>query len=63
MATNFLGVKYYGEVEFWFACLKVTLLVGLIIFGIVADVGGVNGGEFPISILVYLPLPTYPSNR
>lgn len=45
IATNFLGVKYYGEIEFWFACMKVTLLVGLIIFGIVANTGGVNGGK------------------
>ncbi|KAJ4386144.1 hypothetical protein N0V93_009037 [Gnomoniopsis smithogilvyi] len=43
IATNFLGVKYYGEIEFWFACLKVALLVGLIIFGIVANTGGING--------------------
>ncbi|KAF3768635.1 hypothetical protein M406DRAFT_273076 [Cryphonectria parasitica EP155] len=41
--TNFLGVKYYGEIEFFFACLKIALLVGLIIFGIVANTGGVNG--------------------
>ncbi|ROV94925.1 hypothetical protein VSDG_07116 [Cytospora chrysosperma] len=43
IAINFLGVKYYGETEFWFACLKIALLVGLIIFGIVANVGGVDG--------------------
>lgn len=45
VATNFLGVKYYGEIEFWFACLKVTMLFGLIIFGIIANVGGINGGQ------------------
>ncbi|KAK7731103.1 hypothetical protein SLS53_008821 [Cytospora paraplurivora] len=43
IAFNFLGVKYYGEAEFFFAGLKIALLVGLIIFGIVANVGGVNG--------------------
>lgn len=43
VATNFLPVKYYGEIEFWFATLKVCLLVALIIFGIVANTGGVNG--------------------
>lgn len=45
VATNFLGVKYYGEIEFWFACLKVTMLLGLIIFGIIANVGGIDGGQ------------------
>lgn len=43
VATNFLGVKWYGEVEFFFACLKIALLVALIIFGIVANTGGING--------------------
>lgn len=47
VATNFLGVKYYGEIEFWFACLKVAMLLGLIIFGIIANVGGINGGWYP----------------
>lgn len=48
IATNFLGVKYYGEIEFWFACLKIALLVALIIFGIVANVGGIDGGKQPV---------------
>lgn len=33
----------FGEVEFIFACIKVAMLVGLILFGLIADVGGVNG--------------------
>ena len=53
MATiiiNLVGVKYFGEVEFRFACLKVAMLIGLIIFGIVANVGGIDhvytGGKY-----------------
>jgi amino acid transporter len=33
----------FGEVEFVFACIKVAMLVGLILFGLIADVGGING--------------------
>ncbi|KAJ6785900.1 hypothetical protein PWT90_05541 [Aphanocladium album] len=40
---NLVGVKYFGEVEFVFACVKVAMLVGLIIFGLVANVGGIDG--------------------
>lgn len=40
---NLVGVRYFGEVEFVFACVKVAMLVGLILFGLIADVGGVNG--------------------
>lgn len=40
---NMTGVKYFGEVEFVFACIKVAMLVGLIIFGLVANVGGIDG--------------------
>lgn len=54
VATNFLGVKYYGEIEFWFACLKVAMLLGLIIFGIIANVGGIDGGQSsPVSFYTH----------
>lgn len=43
IAINLVGVKYFGEVEFSFACIKVAMLVGLIIFGLVANVGGIDG--------------------
>jgi len=38
--VNFCGVRYYGEAEFWFSFVKVTTIVGLIILGIVLDLGG-----------------------
>jgi len=39
--VNLVGVKYYGEIEFFFACVKLLTLVGLIIFGLIADLGGI----------------------
>ncbi|KAG6845971.1 hypothetical protein H0H87_011019 [Tephrocybe sp. NHM501043] len=37
---NFLGAGAYGEAEFIFASIKVITIVGLIILGIVLDLGG-----------------------
>ena len=34
VGINCLGVRVFGELEFWFASIKVTTLIGLIIFGI-----------------------------
>ncbi|KAH9464044.1 hypothetical protein Pst134EA_002462 [Puccinia striiformis f. sp. tritici] len=39
-AVNFFGVKWYGEAEFVCSAIKVTAIVGLIILGIVLDLGG-----------------------
>jgi len=43
VTINLVGVKYFGEVEFVFACIKVAMLVGLILFGLIANVGGIDG--------------------
>ncbi|USW58099.1 Putative amino acid permease/ SLC12A domain-containing protein [Septoria linicola] len=40
MALNFSPVKVYGENEVFFAVLKISLIIGLIIAGIVVDLGG-----------------------
>ncbi|KAK4494375.1 hypothetical protein PRZ48_014673 [Zasmidium cellare] len=40
MALNFSPVKAYGESEVFFAALKILLIIGLIIAGIVVDLGG-----------------------
>jgi len=37
---NILGVKYFGESEFFFSIIKLTLITGLIIAGLVIDLGG-----------------------
>lgn len=39
-AINFGSNKVYGEMEFWFASLKVVTIVGLILLGIVISAGG-----------------------
>jgi amino acid transporter len=43
VAVIFVGV--YGEVEFFFALLKILLVIGVIIMGLVIDLGGVPGKE------------------
>ncbi|ODV60729.1 uncharacterized protein ASCRUDRAFT_91486 [Ascoidea rubescens DSM 1968] len=40
VALNFFAVQYYGEVEFWFASLKVICIIGLLILGVVLFFGG-----------------------
>ncbi|KAK6907834.1 hypothetical protein I203_101835 [Kwoniella mangroviensis CBS 8507] len=39
-AINFFGVRWFGESEFFFAFIKIALVIGLIIAGIVVDLGG-----------------------
>jgi amino acid transporter len=43
VGISFVGI--YGEVEFFFACLKILLIIFLIIFGLVIDLGGIPGQE------------------
>lgn len=33
-------VRVYGEVEFWFAIIKILFIIFLIIFGLVVSLGG-----------------------
>lgn len=37
---NLLGVRVFGEVEFWLSLVKVLTLTGLILLGIILDLGG-----------------------
>lgn len=39
-AINLGGTRAYGEMEFWFAIIKVVTIVALIILGIILDAGG-----------------------
>lgn len=43
-ALNFLPVSFYGEVEFYFASIKVLTVIGFIIFGICIDAGAGQHG-------------------
>lgn len=45
IAINAYNVRWYGEVEFFFGALKITLIVGLILIGLIIDLGGVPGQD------------------
>jgi len=52
--VNFSGVRFLGEVEFWFSSVKVIALIGLILFGILVD-AGVNPKRQTIGFTNYRP--------
>ncbi|GAA5918751.1 hypothetical protein JCM6882_007723 [Rhodosporidiobolus microsporus] len=43
--VNLLGIRLFGEIEFWMSFLKVVTLTGLIILGLVIDLGGAPNGD------------------
>ncbi|KAI9271289.1 amino acid permease-domain-containing protein [Sporodiniella umbellata] len=43
VAVNFLGVKIYGELEYWFAMIKILIVIVFIIIGILVATGAVGG--------------------
>ncbi|KAG0233728.1 hypothetical protein BGW41_001398 [Actinomortierella wolfii] len=45
---NLLGVRVYGEVEYWFSILKVATIVVFIICGILVDSGAVGGHRYGV---------------
>ncbi|KAH9479305.1 Dicarboxylic amino acid permease [Psilocybe cubensis] len=42
---NIFGVRYFGESEFIFALIKLTLIIGLLLVGLVVDLGGGPKGD------------------
>ncbi|GAA5825401.1 hypothetical protein JCM11251_006968 [Rhodosporidiobolus azoricus] len=42
---NLCGIRLFGEIEFWMSFLKVVTLSGLIILGLVIDLGGAPTGD------------------
>ncbi|UYA61877.1 Aromatic amino acid transport protein AroP [Pectobacterium sp. F1-1] len=62
-AINLANVKVYGEMEFWFAIIKVAAIIGMIVFGgwlLLSGTGGpeatvtnlwAQGGFFPNGVL------------
>jgi len=46
VGLNLLPVKFYGETEFWFASLKVFMMIGLLILSFILFWGG--GRKFPL---------------
>ena len=45
IAINCLGIKWFGEIEFWLSFIKIITLTGLILLGLIIDLGGVPGQE------------------
>ncbi|KAK9461438.1 amino acid permease/ SLC12A domain-containing protein [Lipomyces oligophaga] len=39
-SINYFGARWFGESEFFFAMIKIALIIGLIIAGLVVDLGG-----------------------
>ncbi|PFH50305.1 hypothetical protein AMATHDRAFT_4122 [Amanita thiersii Skay4041] len=39
-SINIFGVRYFGESEFFFSLIKISLIIGLILAGLVVDLGG-----------------------
>lgn len=38
--VNYLGVRFFGEIEFWLSCLKVVTCLGLILLLLIIALGG-----------------------
>lgn len=45
-SINFFGVKGYGEAEFVFSSIKITAIIGFILFGIIVVCGGGPSHEY-----------------
>lgn len=50
-AINLSNVKVYGEMEFWFAIIKVVAIIGMIVFGAYLLFSGMGGPEATITNL------------
>lgn len=50
VAVNFLAVKAYGELEFWFALIKIVTIIFMIIVGIGIIVFGIGNGGIATGI-------------
>ncbi|MEC5317384.1 amino acid permease [Brenneria populi subsp. brevivirga] len=50
-AINLANVKIYGEMEFWFAIIKVAAIIGMIVFGGWLLISGAGGPEATVTNL------------
>ena len=48
LVVNMIGVKFYGEAEFWFALVKVVAIIAMIVFGCSMIFFGVGNGGHPL---------------
>ncbi|KAL0144118.1 gamma-aminobutyrate permease [Mucor lusitanicus] len=49
VAVNFLSVRIYGELEYWFALIKIVIVVVFIIVAILVTAGAVGSGTIGFS--------------
>ncbi|AWI06153.1 amino acid permease [Clostridium drakei] len=50
IVINLIGVKAYGEFEFWFALIKVVAIICMIIFGLLIIVFGFSNGGHSVGL-------------
>lgn len=50
MGVNFLVVKVYGELEFWFVLIKIVVILLMIVVGLLMIIVGVGNGGIVIGI-------------
>lgn len=50
-SANLLSVKYFGELEFWFALIKILAIIGMILFGAYLLISGAAGPEANVANL------------
>lgn len=43
ITINVMGIKWFGELEFWLSSIKVLVIIGLIILSLVIALGGADG--------------------
>ena len=49
-SINILSVKYFGEMEFWFALIKVVAIIAMIVFGLIIIFTGIGNGGEPVGL-------------
>ncbi|MER0466776.1 alanine permease AlaP [Bacillus cabrialesii subsp. cabrialesii] len=49
-SVNFLAVKAYGELEFWFALIKIVAILSMIVVGLLMIIAGVGNGGIATGI-------------
>ena len=45
VAINYLGIKFFGEFEFWLSSIKVLVILGLILLSLILALGGGPDGD------------------
>jgi lysine-specific permease len=43
VAVNLVGVRLYGELEYWFAIIKILIVIVFIVIGILVATGAAGG--------------------